>query len=378
MIVRVSAINAAVMKKLNRRMVMDFIRCRPISRAELSDETQLTRASITQIVDELMRDGLVVETTSVDRKSPGRRQTRLALVEDAMCIAGMYLNQKSCRMSIINLGGKVLWQKEISNEGRSFDEISQIASRELISARESLGIVRLEKLGISVPSPTECCPDPNRRWREFSVSWRDRLEKEICRYLDWDVHIGNISNSYALDELYFGIGREGVDNFMVLRVGEGVEAGFILNGRLFVGARGFSPEIGHITMVPGGAPCYCGNAGCLERYLSVPCLLQDLPYDSWQQLVNAMDTDAAARECFDRAAEIIAFETTNLANVLDLERIVISGEMHCGGQLLAETVNQYRDENFVHRMEKNSVAPAREQNLARIAAMPAYHTVFEW
>lgn len=373
---RISAINAAVMKKLNRRMVLDFIRRKPISRAALSDVTQLTRASITQIVDELMRDGLVVETNVVDRKTPGRRQTQLALVDNAMCVAGMYLSLKDCRLSIVNLGGRVLWRHRMEFNGSSFDDVARSAARLLLEARESLGPVRLDSLGISVPGPTECCPDPNRRWKDFSLNWRDRLIETMRRHLDWELHIGNISNAYALDELYFGMGRDGAENFMVLRVDEGVDAGFILNGRLFVGARGFSPEIGHITMVPGGERCYCGNRGCLERYLSVPGLLKDTPFESWTQVVDALDESEDARRAFDRAAEIIAFETTNLANVLDLEKIAISGALFYGAQRLAEAVNRYRDENFVHRMEKNSVVPAVELNLDRIAAMPAYHSVF--
>ena len=56
------AINSSVMKQSNRRMVLGWIRRRPISRAELSDCTQLTRASITQIVDELIDE--ICETTA--------------------------------------------------------------------------------------------------------------------------------------------------------------------------------------------------------------------------------------------------------------------------------------------------------------------------
>ena len=66
------SINSTIMKSINRKLVLDCIRRRPISRAEIAEETQLTRASITQIVDGLMRDGLVVETSMVSAGGPGR------------------------------------------------------------------------------------------------------------------------------------------------------------------------------------------------------------------------------------------------------------------------------------------------------------------
>ena len=105
------AINSSVMKQSNRRMVLGWIRRRPISRAELSDCTQLTRASITQIVDELMQDGLVTEAESVGNNNLGRKQTRLAIVEDALYIAGVNLRRTGYDLGVINLAGEVLWQR---------------------------------------------------------------------------------------------------------------------------------------------------------------------------------------------------------------------------------------------------------------------------
>ena len=99
------AINSSVMKQSNRKMVLKWIRRRPISRAELSDCTQLTRASITQIVDELMEEGLVTETESVGRNKLGRKQTQLAIVKDAMYIAGVNLRRKGYDLGVINLAG---------------------------------------------------------------------------------------------------------------------------------------------------------------------------------------------------------------------------------------------------------------------------------
>ena len=372
------AINSTVMKQINRHMILDCIRRRPISRAELSDETQLTRASITQIVDSLMQEGLVMESATVDSRRPGRRQTQLTLVKDALCVAGIFCGSKGYQLGLMNLHGKVLWS--CSNEYKSsdvpalMDEVTGL----LKDAVENLNPKPLKVYGVGVclPSPVEQHHADVLRRPGMAKKRNDYLAEELRKRLDWDVYMGNSTNAYALDELYFGIGREGIENFMVLRVDDSVGAGFVINGNLFMGARGFSPEIGHITLDRDGPPCKCGNRGCLELYLAMPNVLKGTPFDSWQQVIDSLEEKPLAREIFEGEVETLAFEIMNLANVMDLDKVVITGDLLYGGEQLTENINRFMDERFVHRMEASSVICSREINIARIACMPAYHTIF--
>lgn len=372
------AINSGVMKEINRKLVLEYIRRRPISRAELSTETQLTRASITQIVDGLMADGLVVETTSVDRKSPGRRQTRLELVADAMCVAGIYCGRTSYHLGMITLDGRLLYSGGGEYGGKDVPEIMDEATEKLRSAMEYLSPKHLKVygLGICLPSPVERIHA--ERIRQPGV-WKNRnlqFAEEMRERTGWDTYIENDSNAYALDELYFGVGREGTENFMVLRVDESVGAGFIINNRLFKGARGFSPEIGHITLERNGPLCICGNRGCLELYLAIPHILKNTPFSSWQEVMDHMDRDPLAAGIFEAEKETLAFEIMNLANVMDLDKVVITGELAYGGDRLSESISQFMDEHFVHRLSEDSVVSSKVVNIARIACMPAYRSIF--
>lgn len=371
------AINSSVMKEINRHMVLDCIRRRPISRAELSDETQLTRASITQIVDSLMQEGLVMESATVDSHRPGRRQTQLTLVKDALCIAGIFCGPTGYDMGLMNLHGKVLWRGSREYGGRKILEIMDEAAIILKNAVESLSPkpLKVYGLGACLPSPVEERHADLRR--PGIAKERDLfLTNEMFKRLGWDVYIGNANNAYALDELYFGIGRSGIENFMVLRVDESVGAGFVISGNLFMGARGFSPEIGHITLERNGPLCKCGNHGCLELYLAPPHILKETPFSSWHEVIDALDENPLAKELFDAEAEILAFEIMNLANVMDLDKVVITGDLIYGGDRLAEAINLFMDERFVHRMDADSVVSSRGIDLSRIACMPAYHSIF--
>lgn len=73
---------------------------------------------------------------------------------------------------------------------------------------------------------------------------------------------------------------------------------------------------------------------------------------------------------------MLAFEIVNLANVLDLDKVVLTGDLTYGGERMAERINRRIDEKFVHRMGKSPVSAAKAVNVARIACMPAFHSIF--
>lgn len=371
------AINSAVMKKQNRGMVLDWIRKGPVSRAELSNRTQLTRASITQIIDKLICEGLVCETDLVESGRPGRKQTLLALVEDALYMAGISLDSKKYHLSLINLCGKVLLSGEGVVQDRPAEEVlAEIAGR-LKAAVAELGLdsKKVFGVGVSAPGPLNKAegiilnPPAFRAWHNVPVA------QLLNRHLDWQVYLGNISNAFALDELYFGIGSQ-VENFMVLHVTDNVGAGFVLNGRLLLGPQDSQTEIGHTSIDRYGPLCECGNRGCLEKYISMPSVLRKTAYLSWKQLVDNLQSDPVAEAVFAREAEDLAFGIVNLLNVFGLDKVVIKGDLDYGGERFSAMVNSWIQGRSLRLPPGDIVIPGGPTNIARIAAMPAYRKLF--
>ncbi|MDO5323010.1 MAG: ROK family transcriptional regulator [Clostridia bacterium] len=372
------AINSSVMKQSNRKMVLEWIRRRPISRAELSDCTQLTRASITQIVDELMEEGLVTETESVGRNKLGRKQTQLAIVKDAMYIAGVNLRRKGYDLGVINLAGEVLWQRSGATLGREVCTVLDEIAAQLMDAVRTLEIPpeRFYGVGVGAPGPLDRCGGTILNPPNFRLWHNVPIVQMLKARTGWNAFLANVSNAHALEELYFGIGREGVQNFMLLRVDEGVGAGIVLGGRLFSGPRGQCPEIGHVSIDRNGPACACGRRGCWERYISFPAVLQGTPFTSWPQVIDALDGNPDADALFARVAENLAFEIANIANVFGLDRIVLSGNFVYGGDRLAAAVNRKMQGQCLWEMGAQPVLPGRPMETARIAAMAAYHSIF--
>ena len=172
-------------------MVLGWIRRRPISRAELSDCTQLTRASITQIVDELMEDGLVTETESVGRNRLGRKQTQLAIVKDAMYIAGVNLRRRGYDLGVLNLAGEVLWQRSGATLGREVRAVLDEIAAQLREGVRALQIPpeRFYGVGVGAPGPLDRSSGVILNPPDFAPWHNVPIVQQLRERTGWNVYL---------------------------------------------------------------------------------------------------------------------------------------------------------------------------------------------
>jgi len=189
---------------------------------------------------------------------------------------------------------------------------------------------RLWGIGVALPGPlvkTDISfigPTTLEGWSDLSVldELRDASRLQVFYSVD--------SVAAALGESLFGVARA-LDNFFYMHFGVGLGGTLVVNRSAYRGANGNATEIGHIPAVPGGKPCYCGNAGCLERYLSVQSLAEALgvseALDRDALIVAALErnTDAALQAWCREAAERLRDAVCVIENLLDPLTIVIGG-----------------------------------------------------
>src|SRR5205823_5771501 len=107
------------------------------------------------------------------------------------------------------------------------------------------------------------------------------------------VILENDANAAALGEKWMGAGRT-VNDLVLLTLGTGIGGGVIVNGRILRGAVGMAGEFGHMTVVPSGNPCGCGNQGCLEKHASATAVT------AMARLMQ-LGEELSARDVFDLA-----------------------------------------------------------------------------
>ena len=134
------------------------------------------------------------------------------------------------------------------------------------------GCVRRESLvGVGVGASGLVDPETGVNVLAPNLGWRDMPLRDIfSRRLDMPVFVDNNVRAMALAEAMFGAGR-GVNTLAFVYGRVGVGAGFVVGGEVYRGSKAGAGEIGHTTVIPaGGAPCRCGNTGCLETLISEP------------------------------------------------------------------------------------------------------------
>ena len=286
----------------------------PASRADLARSSGLTRVTVSELIGELLAEGLVEElgspTKSETESRVGKPPTLVGLVPAAKHILAIDLSVDDQIVgAVVNLAGEVISRDARPLEGRRGDEAVEAVRA---FAADLITTSTAPLLGVGVASPGVVSPEgvvldaPNLGWRDVPLA--EILGKE----LDQPVYVANDANIAVLGEFTFGGGAEG--GLMLMRLGTGVGAGLVLDGTLLHGNGGAAGEIGHVQVDPDGEQCACGRRGCLETRLSVPRLRRRIAAEGADPVL----TDAATQ---------LAAALSPVVATLNLGELVLSGPL---------------------------------------------------
>ncbi len=201
---------------------------------------------------------------------------------------------------------------------------------------------------------------PNLGWRDVPV--RDILAQR----LGCPVAVDNNVRAMALAEAMFGAGR-GIHSLLFVYGRVGVGAGFVVDGEVYHGSLAGAGEIGHTTMIPaGGAPCRCGNTGCLETLVSEAQFVRqaqvlaarnpkgllasylsdtETPVDQIFAAADAGDRDA--QSLLNERAFYVGTALANLVNTINPDMIILGGLFAAGeGRMVPVIAETLRRRSF--------------------------------
>jgi glucokinase len=293
-------------------------------------------------------------------------------------VIGVDLGGTNLRAAILNPQGEILDRhKEATHASDGWEKVVARLIDNIKRQRESAalkgfdvasvgvgapGVILAEK-GVVVKSPN--FPD----WNNLPL--KDKLEKS----LNLPVFLENDANAAALGEQWRGAGQ-GIQSMILLTLGTGVGGGIILDNKIWHGADGMAGEIGHMTLIPDGRPCSCGNTGCLEMYASARGIVlsyrealemaldkpmkAETPITS-EQVYEAADAgDEVARSVMRDMGRMLGVGIASLINIFNPERIVIGGGVKEAWKLFI----QYTHDEIVKRAfeipaRRTAIVPSR-------------------
>lgn len=319
------------------------------SRAELGRGTGLSRATLYAIVLRLIATGAVVETAGreVAARGRGRPATLITLNPAAGLALGLDLGRRRIHAAIANVAHDVIASDSESCADRaSWSTRLDVALRLVDGMTERLGISlsALTGVGAGLVGPVHHAG----RARHRQSNRAEQIRAELTSRFGAPVHVDNNTRLAALAEAIWG-SAAGVQNALYIRVSYGVGGGLVLGGQLFAGAAGGAGEVGHVSVDPDGPSCTCGGRGCLERYISLPAILDLCRCRRFEQVLDRLrDGDPAVRTVITAAGERLGRVVAAACNVINPDAVVIGGELSLAGAELFGPVREAIDA-YAHR-----------------------------
>lgn len=345
-----------VIAAFNETLVLESIRRSRtgLSRVEVSRETSLSAQTVSNVSRRLLERGLIREAGSRRVQGPGKPPTILRLEASGAFAVGVHLDPSVITCVLLNLRGSVVREirRHPPESGDASETLAQVADAigELIRA-SGVSMSRVAGIGVAAPGPIDASAGVLVRPR-LAPGWADfHLRDDLQAKLGLPVTLTKDVTAAVLAEDWTNP-TDARSNYAFLYWGTGIGVGLVLDGDVHAGATQNAGDVGHTIVDPDGPVCVCGRRGCfgevvrpyrmvveaLERdaiprpeNLSGP-VLPDVPLslETIDQLFHTLGEhaargDRAALGVVDHAARSTALFVSNLAALLDLDRVVFGG-----------------------------------------------------
>jgi glucokinase-like ROK family protein len=346
-------------------IILDLIRSGSArTRPELTRVAGLGRSAVNRQLDLLTDLGLVTDGALVP-STGGRAPRSISFKADAGTVLVAELGATSASVGVSNLAGKLMDQQEEPLEIAEGPERVIAELTKLFDGLIDRNHIERESLwgvGLGVPGPVEfstgraISPPIMPGWNAYPI--RSRLA-ELCGLPVW---VDNDVNLLALGELRSGI-AQGEKDAVYLKIGTGIGAGIICDGRLHRGAQGCAGDIGHVA-VPSDTDviCRCGNHGCLEALAGGFALARDgtaagesdlglSPYLasvlSGGRTVTAEDIiegaqrgDSVCTELLQRSGRLVGEALASIVSFYNPSLIIVGGRVAGAGDVLLAAIRE--------------------------------------
>jgi len=285
----------------------------------------------------------------------------------------------------LDLGGTNLRAAAIDPDGKLIDRVAgnhttHGASREAIlsemvdaisALRSRVGAHSLAGIGVSVPGFISLKEGIIRNSNNLAPLENFPIRDELSRRLGAPVILENDANAAALGEKWIGAGRD-VDDLVMLTLGTGIGGGIISKGRIIRGYLGMAGELGHITVVPNGNPCGCGNRGCVEKHASATAITAMARLLGLGDGLSAKDVcdlaqsgNEKARQIFVSMGEALGIVLAMLVNTFNYPLYLVAGGVIGAWDLFAPPmIEETRRRSFTFRASQTRIEKAQLGNEA--------------
>lgn len=350
-----------LIKELNRFKVLNIIREKhPISRTEIAKLSDLGVSTLTYIIDDLSKQGLIYEVGE-SSSTGGRRAKLIEFNKDFGTTISVKIEEEHCLIALTNMNAEIIDVMDIPFEKYAKPElVIDIIEKHIDTILFKNKKNKSELQGVGILSSGLINRHEGLIIRSSMLGWNNVPIAQMLqeRLIDIPIFVDRNINGYTLAELTKGNGQENSD-FVVVSVGAGLGLSVVIQKKIYYGSVGGAGEFGHTTITVDGYQCHCGQQGCLEMYASEfyfknkgKELLPQYPNTTLKNFhfsevaEQAEKADELAQVLVESMGRYLGYGIRNLINALNPDKIVLAGEGMKYDHLFMETVRNISQDNF--------------------------------
>jgi len=254
-----------------KKVISTLIAGETLSRADIAKKFNLNKATISDIIDKLIKDNLIKEIgLGYSKPTGGRKPILLQINKQAGIIFSFEFQYNKYRFMATYLDGELITKTTTNTEinRNNVIKIVQNTVQDFLANPKYDGY-RVFGIGIAVHGIVE---SNKVVFAPYYDIYETDIADEVEKLLEIPVIIENEANLCAIFEstvnsLY--------RNLIAINISSGIGSGIVLDYHLYKGILGDAGEAGHTTLYPNGRKCRCGKSGCFEQYCSKQALLKE-------------------------------------------------------------------------------------------------------
>nr|WP_042186288.1 ROK family transcriptional regulator [Kibdelosporangium sp. MJ126-NF4]CEL17182.1 ROK family transcriptional regulator [Kibdelosporangium sp. MJ126-NF4]CTQ91588.1 ROK family transcriptional regulator [Kibdelosporangium sp. MJ126-NF4] len=300
----------------------------PGSRLELMQASGLSSATVSNVISDLINDGMVAEAGSVDSDG-GRPRTLLRVRPEYGSVVGVDVGETHVQVGLFDCTLNTLDTATYPMSRTRLDpaDVVDLVVRGVASVTASVDQSSLLGVGVGVPGAVlsdGLVHAPTLNWSGVPLLSMLRPLVSVPLYVD------NCARTLGQAEMWRGAGRDS-SRAVVALLGVGVGAAVATGADSYRAATSTTAEWGHTVVQVGGASCRCGSHGCLEAYIGAEAILARYgkplsASDTESRMVELVGlADPDARHVVAQTAEYLGIGIANLVNMLNPDKVVLSG-----------------------------------------------------
>lgn len=358
-----AGMSSVAVRAHNRRLLLQLLRLRgEATRARLATDSGLSPAAVTNVVAELVQDGLVQEGGAAPAAKGharlGRPGALLSLARGRNAVLAVQIGAGVLQVGVCDLEARLLASQldRFASTAPPF-EVLERAVVMLQNAVAAAGLDLADVVGVGVGAAGLVDRGQRVNLSSPTLGWTNVAMADFFEdALGLPTVVDHNVRAMAMGEMSYGLGR-GLESLAFVYVRTGVGAGLVLGGRDYRGGTHGAVEFGHIRVEPGGEPCTCGSRGCLETVASdgiirtkvaaagllegIPAPEDGLPAAWVSALMQAAQQgDPQAVAIKDELVEHLATALLAVINLLNPQLIVLGGLLEELGEVILSPLRE--------------------------------------